>query len=105
MSKSKNFEFHGGAASYLGVGIASFLLTVFTFGIALPWAITMRQRWKTNNMSINGRRIEFTGTGFSLIGNWIKWLFLCFITLGIYSFWVGPKLQAWIVEHTDFVAI
>lgn len=103
MSKSQNFTFHGGASSYLGVGIASFLLIIFTLGIGTPWAITMQQRWKTNNTAINGRRLKFTGSGFALIGQWIKWFFLCLITLGIYSFWVGPKLQQWIVEHTDFV--
>lgn len=32
----------------------------------------------------------------------IKWLLLCVITLGIYSFWVGPRIQKWIVENTDF---
>lgn len=102
MTNSGNFKFHGGASSYLGVGIASILLTVFTFGIGTPWAITMMQRWKTNNTSINGKRLKFHGTGFGLIGQWIKWLFLCIITIGIYSFWVGPKLQKWIVENTDF---
>lgn len=24
------------------------------------------------------------------------------VTLGIYSFWVMPRLQKWIVENTDF---
>jgi uncharacterized membrane protein YjgN (DUF898 family) len=37
-----------------------------------------------------------------LFGLWIKWFFLCVITLGIYSFWVAPRVQKWKVEHTDF---
>lgn len=102
MSSSKSFQFHGGAASYLGVGIASVLLTLFTFGIAIPWVITMQQRWKTNNTSIDGRRLVFNGTGIGLFGNWIKWWFLTIITFGIYFFWVGPAIQKWIVENTDF---
>lgn len=30
---------------------------------------------------------------------WIKWLLLTIITIGIYSFWVYPRLQKWITEH------
>ncbi len=100
---SKNFKFHGGAASYLGVGILSTLLTLFTFGIAYPWALCMREAWKVENTSIGGRRLKFTGNGFSLIWLWIKLWFFCLITFGIYLLWVGPRLQLWVVEHTDFV--
>lgn len=45
MSISKSFKFHGGAASYLGVGILSFLITVFSIGLAYPWAVCMQQSW------------------------------------------------------------
>jgi uncharacterized membrane protein YjgN (DUF898 family) len=41
-------------------------------------------------------------TGIGLFGQWIKWFLLCVITLGMYGFWVTPRLQRWIVEHTDF---
>ena len=34
--------------------------------------------------------------------DWIKWLLLIIITLGIYSFWVIPRLTKWVVENTDF---
>jgi uncharacterized membrane protein YjgN (DUF898 family) len=51
---------------------------------------------------INGRRLIFTGGGFSLIGLWIKWMILTFLTFGIYFFWVIPSLNKWVVEHTDF---
>lgn len=102
MARSKNFKFNGGAASYLGVGILSFLLVVFTFGIGYPWALCMRQRWKIENITVYGNQLVFNGTGMQLIGLWIKWLFLCIITFGIYSLWVAPELQRWIVEHTDF---
>lgn len=103
MAKSKNFQFHGGASSYLGVGILSALLTIFTFGIATPWAICMQQRWKINNTTIGGRKLQFNGSGIGLFGLWIKWLIFIFITFGIYSLWVGPRIQQWVVENTDFV--
>jgi uncharacterized membrane protein YjgN (DUF898 family) len=37
-----------------------------------------------------------------LFGLWIKWFLLTIITLGIYLFWVRPRIQKWIVENTDF---
>ncbi|MCD3195328.1 hypothetical protein G8S49_08090 [Clostridium botulinum C] len=37
-----------------------------------------------------------------LFCNWIKWLLLIIITLGIYSFWVGIALQKWKVKNTEF---
>ena len=92
-------RFDGGAASYLGVGIGAFLLTVLTFGIATPWAICMRYRWRAQHTLINGQRVLFTGSGGGLFGQWIKWWLLCLITFGIYSFWVTARLQKWIVEH------
>jgi uncharacterized membrane protein YjgN (DUF898 family) len=44
----------------------------------------------------------FVGTAMGLFGNWLKWLLLSIITLGIYLFWVGPRIQKWVVENTDF---
>ena len=38
-----------------------------------------------------------------LFGNWIKWLVLTFITLGIYGFWLNIKLEQWITKHTHHV--
>lgn len=93
------FVFDGGAGSYLGVSILAFLVTFLTFGICLPWAICMRQRWRSNHTLIYGNRMSFTGTAASLFGNWIKWFLLCIITLGIYGFWVVPRLTQWVVEH------
>ena len=92
-------RFDGGAASYFWVGVGAFLLTLGTLGIATPWAICMTYRWKAQHTLINGQRVKFTGTGAGLFGQWIKWWFLSAITLGIYQFWVQPRLTRWIVEH------
>lgn len=102
MGKSKAFYFDGGAGTYLGTGILAFLVTVLTLGIAMPFAIVLRQRWRAKHTYINGHRLMFTGSGMGLFGNWIKWFLLTIITLGIYSLWVGPRIQKWIVENTDF---
>ena len=102
MGTSKAFVFDGGAATYLGTGLLSFLITVVTLGIALPYAIVLRQRWRTKHTYVNGHRLVFLGSGIGLFGRWIKWLLLMVITAGIYSFWVVPRLTQWVVENTDF---
>lgn len=96
---SLQFQFKGGAATYVGTGIAGFLVTVLTLGICYPWAIVMVYRWRTKHTYINGLRLRFTGDAWGLFGNWIKWLILIIITAGIYSFWVVPRLTKWITEH------
>lgn len=92
--------FDGGLLSYVGWRILGALLTIFTFGLAFPWAACFMYRWEVENTVISGRRLHFTGTGLGLFGNWIKWWFLILITLGIYSFWVHIKLIEWKTKHT-----
>lgn len=92
--------FDGGAGDFLVTGILAFLVTVFSLGICYPWALCMKEKWVIEHTVVDGKRLKFTGSAFGLFGNWIKWLFLCFITLGIYSFWVIPALQKWKANNT-----
>jgi len=62
------------------------------------------QRWRAKHSLIDGKRLIFTGSAWGLFGRWILWLLLIIVTLGIYAFWVGPRIQRWKWEHTDFVA-
>ena len=98
----KNFQFDGKARHYFFVGIAAFLITPLTFGIALPWAIVMVQQWKTSHTLVEGRRLKFYGSGGELFGKYIVWYILIIITLGIYSIAVYPRFTKWVVERTDF---
>lgn len=102
MSAGRVFTFDGGAATYVGTGLLAFLITIFTAGIALPFALVLRHRWQAKHTFVDGRRLRFTGTGLGLFGQWLKWLLLVVVTLGIYSFWVAPRLTKWIVEHQEF---
>lgn len=102
MAKSRNFTFDGGAATYFGTSLLAFLITFCTLGIAYPYALCLRYRWRYKHTYIDGRRLEFLGRGRHLFGLWIKWFVFLIITLGIYSFWLGPSLNRWITEHTDF---
>ena len=100
--KSNNFQFDGGAGSYMVTALFGWFITSITFGLAYPWALCMYHRWRSKHTIINGQRLTFNGRAISLIGLWLKWWFLSIITFGIYIFWVIPSLNKWVVEHTDF---
>jgi uncharacterized membrane protein YjgN (DUF898 family) len=86
----------------LGTGLLALLITILTVGFAFPYALTLKQRWRAKHTIVDGRRLVFLGTGTSLFLNWVKWLLLTIITVGIYGFWVAPRIHKWIVENTDF---
>ena len=54
MAKSKNFVFDGGAGTYLGTSILAFLVTVLSLGIAYPFSLVLRQRWKAKHIGWGG---------------------------------------------------
>lgn len=69
---AKPFRFDGGAGSYLGVSILAAILTIFTLGIAYPWAVCMRYRWNlSTRWSLDGastspaQGLDFSETGSS----------------------------------------
>jgi uncharacterized membrane protein YjgN (DUF898 family) len=60
------------------------------------------ERWRAKHSYIEGRQLVFNGSAWGLFGLWLKWLILMVITLGIYSFWVMPRLYRWKWEHTSW---
>lgn len=94
--------FDGGLLQLFCWSILGFLLTVCTIGICYPWAICMIYSWEYKHTVVDGKRLNFTGKATQLFGNWLKWLFFCIITLGIYSFWLRIALKKWVVKHTEF---
>ena len=95
-------SFDGCVLGCLGATILSSLMITFTLGIATPWAVAYLYKFILSHVTIDGRRLRFDGTGGQLFGNWIKWFLLTIVTLGIYSFWVMPKMLNWIAKHTHF---
>ena len=71
--------------------------------ICVEAAVCMIYNWEIKHTVIEGRRLRFDGSAFQLFGNWIKWLLLCIITLGIYLFWVDIAIKKWKAKHTHFV--
>ncbi len=98
----KQFVFDGGAATYVGTGLLAFVITVVTLGFCYPFALVLKERWRAKHSLINGQRLIFTGSATGLFGLWIKWLLLIFVTVGIYSLWVGPRIARWKWQHTGF---
>lgn len=86
-------EFDGGLFELIIISLGGAIITVLTLGICYPWTLCLVYGWKINHTIIEGRRMHFNGKALSLFGQWIKWFLLSFITLGIYSFWVGIKLE------------
>jgi uncharacterized membrane protein YjgN (DUF898 family) len=101
-AQSRQFAFDGGAATYIGTGVLAFLVTVFTLGICYPFAFVLRERWRAKHSYIEGRQLVFVGSAWGLFGHWLKWFVLIIITLGIYSFWVAPRLYRWKWENTSW---
>lgn len=96
------YQFRGGAASWFGTQILGIVITNCTIGICYPFAVVLVERWRAKNTYLYGRQMQFVGTGWGIFGMWIKWLLLSIITLGIYTFWVYPRLMQWKVEKTVY---
>ncbi|MDR3190466.1 MAG: DUF898 domain-containing protein [Lactobacillaceae bacterium] len=95
--------FDGGLLGLIAWTILGGLVTVCTLGLAYPLALCWIYGWKINHTVIEGKRMKFYGSAVGLFGNWIKWFVLIVITLGIYGFWVGIKLEDWKAKNTTFV--
>lgn len=96
------FTFDGGAGTYLGTAVLGVVLTVFTLGICYPFALVLRERWRAKHSFIDGRQLQFHGSAIALFGLWIKWFLLIIVTVGVYGFWVGPRIARWKWQHTAF---
>ena len=93
-------KFTGGLLGLIGINILSGLIMGITLGIALPWAVCMKEKWYTEHTIVDGKKLVFDGNAVQLFGNYIKWFLLSLITCGIYSFWLSIKMKQWVVSHT-----
>ena len=100
MNESK---FTGGLLGLIGINILQSLIMFLTLGLAVPWAVCIKQRWIAKHTILDGRQVYFDGTGGQLFGNYIKWFLLTIITIGIYGFWLDIKMKQWIVKHTHMI--
>lgn len=96
-------KFTGSLFGLVIVNIVSFIVSVCSFGLLVPWSICYRYRYIASHTIIDGNQLHFDGTATQLWGQWFKWLFFIIITVGIYGFWVGLRLEQWRVSHTHMV--
>ncbi len=99
----------GGDSYFDGTGVDLFirqlilgLVTMFTCGIATPFALVNVIQWETSHIVINGKRQSFNGTAIELFGMWIKWFLLSLITCGLYSYYANVDYQKWVARHTTY---
>ncbi|MCL2220243.1 MAG: YjgN family protein [Chitinispirillia bacterium] len=104
MSEQKSY-FDGGVLDFIGWSIVCLLIVVCTFGLCFPWALCLFAKWAFSHTVIDGRRLQFSGSGMSLFGNYILWWFLTIITFGIYSFWLFNAVMKWAVKNISFAEL
>ena len=118
-------DFDGTVWSYIGVGVLEFLVMALMLGIGEA-AMLVRgpesiiaiivlvvcvvigaagmtiifMKWDAKHTIISGQRLKFKASAFSLLGNYLKWVLLTVITLGIYSLWLPIKVRKWKAQHT-----
>ena len=92
--------FDGKLIQMIGVNLFTYLLSIISFGLLVPYTVCYKQRWIAKHTIINRKRIKFDGKAMSLIGHYILWWFLTIITLGIFSLWVPIKIYGWQVKRT-----
>lgn len=97
--------FTGSMFGLLGIELASIFLSTLTFGLAFPWLWCWRQSWYAEHTYINGKQLNFDGTGGQLFGKWLLWMLLMVVTFGIYGLWVPIKIEQWRISHTHFVEV
>jgi uncharacterized membrane protein YjgN (DUF898 family) len=96
-------KFNGGLLGLIGISILQALVSVFTLGIGVPWAVCIKERWVAKHTVIDGKQLTFDGKGGQLFGTYIKWFLLCIVTIGVYTLWLPIKMKAWTAKHTHFV--
>ena len=78
------------------------LLSLITLGICVPFLLEATMRYQYNHTIISGRRLNYTGTGKTFFGKYIKWCLLSILTLGIYSITIPKKLMDYQAAHLFF---
>ena len=96
-------RFTGSLVDCVIVNLVAGFVSVLSLGLLSPWAICYYYRYIASHTIIDRNQLRFDGTASQLWGQWFKWLFFIIITVGIYTFWVGLRLEQWRVCHTHMV--
>ncbi len=94
--------FDGTFFGLLGMIILVGLITTFSLGIAVPWAVCLFYSWEAKHTYVQGHRLKFDGKGSQLIGRWLLWMLLTILTVGIFSLWIPIFFKKWKARHIMF---
>jgi len=106
--ENQESKFDGRFWALVGWTLLGFLVCVITLGIAFPWVYCWIIRWRTNGTVIEGKRLQFNGSGLSLFGHfilrgWLLGIILTPLTLGLYPiYYFNVSLKKWEVKNTTF---
>ncbi|EPN9383804.1 DUF898 family protein [Cronobacter malonaticus] len=70
-NKTHAFSFQGSGGGYFPVWLVNILLTVFTAGLFLPWAMVRARRYFYENTELAGARFSYHATGGAIFVGWI----------------------------------
>ena len=88
---SKKIKFTGSFGEYFIMSLGLLLLTIVTFGIAMPYWVYWSLKYFFTRLEIDSKRVKFTGGFGEYFFTSLGLLFLSIITAGImfpyYAYW------------------
>lgn len=93
-------EFNAGLLSLIWLNFVNGLIITFTLGFGTPWTVRREYTWLYEHQVIDDRKLVFEGKAASLFGQWVKWILLSVVTVGVYAFVVPIKKMQWITKNT-----
>lgn len=86
-NKTHAFSFQGSGGGYFPVWLVNILLTVFTAGLFLPWAMVRARRYFYENTELAGARFSYHATGGAIFVGWIclALLYVVFVINAVYE--------------------
>lgn len=76
------------------------LLLLVTCGLAAPWVIAGSNKFRYSHATTaDGRRLDFDGDGFGVLGLWLLTVFGLMFTLGFAWPWIAVAWKKWLAAH------
>ena len=94
----KKFKFTGSFGHFFVYALGLFLLSVFTFGFALPYFIYWLNKYFFSNLELDGKKVMFKGSFGDYFIMSLGLFFLSVITLGLalpyWIYWNGKYFSS-----------
>jgi len=98
-----NSRFDGRWTEQLAKAFIAVFVSIITCLLGSWWAFMWYLRWFYSKSTINGKKLEFRGTGKAYFKKSIIWLLLSIVTVGIYGIFFFPKrFQEFIASNLYF---